>query len=330
MYAFRLRYQHYPVMDIMIDITKNGFCTKKVTKIYNREALPVALKNVSEHRMVHAFDEWYKERLISSDNVYVTRIASLLCGTPNMQIENPYGLIMNLSLLSYGRNLTDKYWIAPIRQTIYFSGYEDCNLNGRVLLKKDNYKGLDFTKNGIAPNYSNLLLNNNAEVKENIDFNFPDLCTRGKRIKRVYKDSYGFVWMEKYCVDKDSEKSKEKINNAIYYGQVYPDIFPKVTVINNGSVPIGYKTKCFTNENTELITFREFIAGAQSILDRKTSMTEQDFLDAVEKFGIDMKKYETSYSLAKQAFENESAFYENAGFIVSAKTREIIRLIAWI
>jgi len=330
MYAFRLRYQHYPVMDIMIDITKNGFQSKKVTKIYNREALPVALKSVSEHRMPHAFDEWYKERLISKENIYIARIASLLCATPDMEIEDPYGFIMNLSLLSYGRNLTDKYWIAPIRQMVYFSGYENCNLNGRILLKKDNYKGLDFTKNGIAPNFSNLLVNSNAEIKENIDFNFPDLCTSGKRIKRVYKDKHGFVWMEKYCVDKDQEKSKAKINDAIYYGQVYPDIFPKVSVIDNGSVPIGYKTKCFTSENTELITFKEFVAGAQAVLDRKYSITEQDFIDAVEKYGIDMKKYEVSYNIAKQAFADETLFYENTGFIVSTRTREIVRLIAWI
>ncbi len=326
---YRLRYQRFPVMDMMISMSEEGFKVERITKVYDRMALPISLQNVSSGNMPYAFMRWYKDRLISEDNPYITRIASILCCTPDLKIKDPYGFIMKTSLLSYGRSMTDKYWLAPTYDIAFFLGNDlkKCKLNGRRLKAKDSYLHMDIVKNGMAQNYASVVINLDAEVKENFDFNIPDLCTNGKMIKRWTRNAKGEFWLEKYFSQvaqlEDAKLAQDCFRDCSKH-------FPKSEYIKDEEgEPIGYRTKLITNPDSEIIPFKEFILGTREIGERGKDLKNEDIFGALDAFGMEWKRFEDDIVTIRQIL-GDKRLYENAGFLVMSRSREIIRTVAWV
>lgn len=312
---FRLRHKRFPVLDLIIKMgTKDGFTVEKTTKTYDRDLLPLELRNVKEEHLADAFDKWYTRRLISEDSPAIARIAYLMSETGGLKIKNPCAFIKSVSLLSYGRSLTDKYWLAPVRDTLFTTGIKGCNLNGRTILKKDSYLNMDLTKNGFAHSFASIMKNDNQPA--HFDFNIPDLCTPGKKKKFAVRDNLGTIWIEK---ESDQyEKARACHKDA-------PTIFPTVRPAEH-----GYQTKLLTSSNREIIPLKEIILASRSPYEKQAPVTIDDVAPAMEHFLHDPLKYEEDMSHARNLIDDDAKFIENSGFMCHTNTKEILGFKAWI
>lgn len=152
---YTLKYQRYPVMDIDLTITPHGVNFNRVLRIIDRPLLPFALQNVAPTDMLKEFRSWYMRRLMPADRIGIELAAKSMSMTDEKYIEEMdwKGAIILMSILAYGRNMTDKYWLTPTKDTVFATGMNGHGLNGHELKTKLTYKGLDFHKNGLAEDY---------------------------------------------------------------------------------------------------------------------------------------------------------------------------------
>lgn len=329
MSTFQLRHKRYPVMDMDLTITPHGFSVNAITKIYNRDLLPFPLINTPKDLLPYQFKHWYNARMIPKERMGFTQAIASMAKTQNIENIDLAGMLEIMSLLSYGRNLTDKYWIMPKKVCTINTGNKNCGLNGLQILPKRTYKGLDFHKNGIAQNFSHIVRKEDIDIKENVDYNVPDFCTNGMIKKCISKDEYGF-WIEKYMTHLSLEQFKEFSQNMINAQQTFPDIFPQVQFITDeNNKPIGYRSRVFTKSYSELITLQDLALAANKTVTKNYEISENKIFETCEEYGLNENKIKDFITDIK-TFLPENKIFENSGLIIDAESKDLIKLIAWV
>lgn len=327
MSLFRLRYMRFPVMDMDISFSPKGFRINKITKIYNRNALPLPLVECSSGNMPYSFKQWYKRRMIDEGADMLSLRATLLAG--GKTVTDNRGLLENASILSYGRNMTDKYWIAPVYKLELEIGKKE-PLNGMVLRPRDSYKGLDFHKNGFATNYAQAMRKNSTEeALSHMDYNCPDICTNGKKMKRFIKNQNG-IWLEKFP-EKLHSLCVEHYEKAEAAHAEAPSVFPYAEPVMEGKRVYGTRTKLLSTSESEIVAFRDLCLWADDYDSGNDSCT----LDMLEKAMFYMG--EESLGMSLNAFLElvgkyvpKEKIYDNVGLLVKTKSREVIHPVAWV
>ena len=130
-----LKYQRYPVMEIDLTLTPHGINFNRIIKIIDRPLLPFALQNVQISDMLQEFKRWYMQRLMPSNRIGIEPAIKSMSMTKENNIKDLdwKGTIMLMSLLAYGRNMTDKYWLSPTRDIVINTGMPTHGLNGIML-----------------------------------------------------------------------------------------------------------------------------------------------------------------------------------------------------
>lgn len=326
MSIFTLRHRRFPVMDFDLTVTPHGFNVNAITMVYNKDLLPYALTGISKSNMPAKFEQWYERRLIPKDRAVKEPAILMMSKTPSVANLDLHGLVKIMSLISYGRCMTDKYWITPKRAFKIHTGIPNCGLDGIEIKPHYNYKGLDFFKNGIAQNFGHCVLSKEKEIKTNVDYNCPDFCTNGSIRKRIVKIGHKF-WLEKFPSYNTMAEFKSFIEKAIQANQKYPEYFPKVElVVNEDHTPIGYRTPLITNEYTEIITFGDLCLSRHGY---DKNPTKQKLLSACEMFGLDNKEIEKIYNAIAE-YIDEKTIFTNAGILIDSDSKNIIRFAAWL
>lgn len=328
---FTLKEKRFSVMDIDLSITPHGFTVNTIMKIHNKDKLPLELQNVSIKQMPYEFKHWYEQRLIPANRKGTEAVIRSMCKTkPDVNLDLK-GMLEILSLLSYGRNLTDKYWITPGRDIIIQTGVKNCGLNGLSLEFKRTYKGMDFHKNGIAQDYAhNVYLLDEPTFKEHVDFNSPDFCTNGSIKKRFVRENNQF-FLEKYYDDIPMKDFKNYIMNMSAAVQEYPEYVSAFDIIARvANIPCGYKIPVFTSSNTSIMTLRQICEASK----RNAKVNKKDLKEACEMFDINMKDVQIMFKIAEKYFKEEFGLeerdiFDNAGFLIESDTKVIIRPLVW-
>ena len=352
---FVLKYERFVVLYANISISEKGFSVRHV-RVMRKDMLPIPLMKVSKKDMAYAFQRWLEDRMIPSERVDVIPAVRKMCGLSDKKNSFPYERIMGI--LSYARNMTDKYWLTPTTEKLAVN-LPNCAINGYEMLGKTNYKHMDFhKKNGVAYNFGNMLLKTKEEIEdvespEALDLQTPDFCTNGLMTKRWRCNEYGF-WLEKYF---DKEMSQESI--ADYLQKIidarqedrereantiamikenkekivsYKDdlqIFPAFDFIQNDKGEyIGYKTLAFTSQFLDLVTLKDMCK--YGFPNKRNNFSFQDLLPAIHDFGLDENVVKHKFDLAVRHLGNGDKVFENAGFLVNkAPEREIQSFVAW-
>lgn len=329
MSTFQLRHKRYPVMDMDLTITPHGFTVNAITKIYNRDLLPFPLINVPRDLMPYQFKNWFKLRMIPKERIGINNTIASMAKTKNINDIDLYGMLEIMALLSYGRNLTDKYWIMPKKPYTINTGNKICGLNGLELDPKRTYKGLDFHKNGIAQNFSHVIRKDNSEIRENVDYNVPDFCTNGIVKKCISKDEYGF-WLEKYMTHLSMEDFKNFSKQMIIAQQTMPDIFPQIQFITDeNNKPIGYRSRIFTKTYSELVTLQDLALASNKASEKNYNISEEKVYETCEEYGLNKEKIENFIKDIK-IFIPEEKIFENSGLIIDAESKDLIKFAAWL
>ena len=314
---FRLRYERFPVMDLIIEMgTAEGFTVRRVTKINDPYILPYELRGIKSENMPQHFMRWYRRRLISEESPTVPNIAYLISGTENIDIPDPYAFIVNASLLSYGRTLTDKYWLAPAtKNTVFYSGIKNCALNGREMLTRDSYAGMDYLQNDFnVASFRSLV--KNGRLVSRYDFNSPCLCIPGRNLKIPVIDARGSVWIEKYS---------DRTDAALEAHRKAPHIFPQAEVHER-----GYSARCLTSVRHELVHLTDLIAASAGRYDRGREPDIKYLDEALAFFLSDPGRFADDIKTAREIFNDDGQFVRNSGFLVDKGFGEIIGFKAWI
>jgi len=320
-----LKYQRYPVMELDLTFTPHGINFNRVMKIIDRPLLPFALQNVPYPDMLPAFKRWYLHRLMPSDR------AGIEIPIKNMSMTNAgneidwKGAIILMSVLAYGRNMTDKYWLTPAKDLTLNTGHQNHGLNGSSLRAKVTYKGLDFHKNGIAEDYRYAILHVSDAPKTSMDFNCPDFCTNGKEKKCFIRERDGSFWLEKY-VSCGMGEFKEKARMMTLAYNECPEIFPLFQfIMSDDAIPIGYKTRCFTAKDTELVTLRDVVLNANG---KSKDFSKDKIVEALSRFIEEDAAKEYVGSVLR--FLPERKLADNAGLIINSTSKTIQQKIAWL
>lgn len=321
-----LKYQRYPVMEIDLTLTPHGINFNRIIKIIDRPLLPFALQNVQISDMLQEFKRWYIQRLMPSNRIGVEPAIKSMSLTKENNIKDLdwKGTIMLMSLLAYGRNMTDKYWLSPTRNIVINTGMPTHGLNGIMLKSKLTYKGLDFHKNGIAEDYGYVILKNDGMPKSSMDFNCPDFCTNGKEKKRFVKDPAGFFWLEKY-VSTNLEEFKNKARKMTLAYNEQPDIFQGFQfVFDENTIPIGYKTRCLTSKDVELVTLKDICLNVDY---KDKTITKDRMIENLQSY-ISEKSAKDFIEIISEYIEPEK-IPDNSGVLINTTSKSIIQKVAW-
>lgn len=321
-----LKYQRYPVMDIDLTITPHGVNFNRVLRIIDRPLLPFALQNVAPADMLKEFKAWYLRRLMPADRIGIELAAKSMSMTDEKHIEELdwKGALILMSILAYGRNMTDKYWLTPAKDTVFVTGMNGHGLNGQELKAKLTYKGLDFHKNGIAEDYGYAILKLNGQCKEFMDFNCPDFCTNGKEKKRFVRES-NIYWLEKY-VSTNLEEFREKAKLMARAHNEFPEIFQGFQfILNEDTIPIGYRTRCFTSKDTELTTLRDICLNVDY---KNKNISKEHIVQALQEY-ISEENAEKFINTI-EPYLGQEKMADNAGLLINSVSKDIVQKIAWL
>lgn len=329
---FVLKKERFPVMSFDLTVTPHGLNFNTIYKIIDASKLPLPLSNVAKKDMPFALKKWYVNRMIPEKRIDMQKISRSLSKTPEDVTIDYWGLLQVMSLISYGRNMSDKYWICPTYDFKINTGLKGCGLNGIIIPYRRTYAKLDFIKNGLAQDYLHVLKSNDIEVRENASYNFPDLCTNGK-IKKAWVKEGGLYYLEKYY---DNYFNNDDIKNicllAVKAKEEYPTFFPSIELVRdkNSDIPIGYRTPILTSSTSELVTLEDICLS--NGIDTKISW--ENLKKACEFYDISTSYLDDFYRIKESYFNNEFLssrdFYKNAGFIIETHSKIIIKAVAWI
>lgn len=329
---FILKQRRFNVMEVDLTISDKGVRTYSVGKIFSPDKLPLQLQSVPPRFMKYEFDAWYKSRLIPSDREDIDRVIRCLSKTPNNVKIDTRATIEIMSLLSYGRNMTDHYWLTPVRPCTIRVGLKGFGLNGAVIEPKRTYKGLDFHKNGIAQDFYHTVRSDVTEVKENVNFGGPDYCTNGSAKKAMlFSHADGNYWLAKYYDNHDPYELASIVNTAISAYEDYPDFFPQAEeIVNDNFMSRGYRTKLFTDSTCDLISLADFCR----LKKKHARVNEEVFWEMVDAYGLPkddlIAMFEAAKDIYNRAGKDINKIFENAGLLIIPESKEIIRPVVWL
>lgn len=291
-------------------------------KVINKSLLPVVLSGLPlpegfvedtnevdqiYRNFLKEFSLWYENRLIPEDRVgidnIITPLTSLTFNTTeedqeetlkqDMYIKNLFEkgdkrlfdkkyYLMFLSLLSYGRNMSDKYWFNPVnlkrgeswndpfakflgvnftsKDNLFYEYGLNISVRDSIIYRKKDYSGMDFTKNGFTNLFSLLVDKKVIKRDSPLTFNTPDFCTSGTVSKKFAKEK-DVLYLEKYYNDTaaGSEKAKLMMTLNTDLPEVFPVIFPIIKELNEKKVLAGYKTEVFVDGFNELADLKDVL-----------------------------------------------------------------------
>ena len=337
-YDFFLMHRSRRVAVVRMKITKEGVTPLRI-KVFDKEYLPprlmalnVPMKYIDEigkadeqyREFLSAFKSWMNDRIIPVDRKDVKTLIKNLTGfTGNADMlysGNDIAALQILSLFSYGRNMTDKYWFNPVRQTPIRFGSEaniftklGLNIlqNDINLQRKKDFSGMDFIKNGFSKSFAENI-NEKETPAYHIQFNFPDLCTNGT-IKKRWITVDDIPCLEKIYDSVDEAVKTIQLGEKLY--RQFPDIFPKIYTVQDN--PRAYYTECMLNGHTELVTFKDI-----KLLDAK-----QEFIDNAKAMNFNIDKISKICNVLN---ENGIDAMENAGIIIDCNSKEVEKYVAWV
>ena len=327
-----LKKERYDVLYMDLTITPHGFNVNTVYKIQNKALLPLALSEISIKNMPYAFKKWYMNRMMPATRIDMSELIKRIGQTKESDKIDYFGIAQIISFINYGRNMTDKYWITPLHNFKIDTGIPNCGLNNITIKARKTYKKLDFHKNGIAIDYLSSVLKTDGVIKENVAYNFPDICTNGT-VKKAFSKKNGVFYLEKYYdfLDYDDRIAIFEFAKDTY--KKHPDIFPEAFPVYEKETDnlLGYKTPVITCATTEIITLADICRSLG--VDSKISI--DTLRKACNSFGIEEYMIDELLMIRERFFTNNvflnaKSFYENAGFLVETNSKIIKKIVAWI
>jgi hypothetical protein len=321
-YNATLMYKDNKVFDFSFVVYNFNLQIDKITKIYNNDLIPIALKTQKN------INEWIRCRCFSNLTPKYNDIIYCLCGMPNFISNRIYGAQTALSLFSYGANLTDKYWINPQDPIVFYSDIEDKGYLDEKIIYPTTYSQINFfTKPNVAIDFGKVFLQYcNPQILVT-DFRTPEICTNGTSKKRWILQN------DKYFLQKLSHTTDERITFLDFLKEINPQIVPnyqikEIKLDGFTKKQTIIETECFTTNDTELITAYDIILSTPPKTNNLFDLFKQNYF----KISNDaLKIEEICYTLEKykEKTKKDITQFDNFGFIKNTNTKEIIKPIIW-
>lgn len=322
LYDATLMYQDKKVMDFKFSIYCFHFYIEEITKIYDENLIPIFMKEDQR------FNEWYTFRCFSNSTPKYDDIIYCLSGMPDFIFNRLYGVQKAVSLFSYGANLTDKYWINPAYPITFYSDIEDEGyLDGKIIYPSTYDKVSFFTNPNVSEDFGNAFMQYHEPKIKITDFRTPDICTEGHRKKRWILKNNEYIF-QKLTFDNDERQAFFQTMKDIN-----PHIIPefsikKIDLLGFAERQDVIETKCFTSNNTELITAYDIASSETKKVNSVMELFKENYLTLggdIENFN-ELKEALDEYKKIKGI---EIRHYENFGFIRDCDTKKIIKPIIW-
>ena len=362
-YDFFFMHRSKRIALVKLSITNLGVKALRI-KILNKNDMPLPLMWMSVpntkievgeaseqyRKILDSFNEWLKNRLMSVERKNIDNILKTLFGFVG-PVEGLYNqerrqaFIELAAILSYGRSMTDKYWFNPVNSNkriktqeglydiLCFGKPSDENLmislginvatTDVALRRRKDYSDMDFTKSGIASSYSSMIFNTEPTNIKHVQFNCPDFCTSGK-VTKFWSKAQNRYFLEKFYEDR--ALLKDALTKAVTAYNTSPHIFPKPYAIKTiDDEIIGYKTECFVDGYTELISLKDLCL----FKNENKELSIDKLVQNAELLGIDKLDISEFLNDIINACPDIDIF-ENAGIIVSCDSKEFQKFVAWV
>ena len=313
---FTLMYKNNKVLSFGIVIIAFDMYMSGEMEIYDESLLPILMK---KHPIIK---DWYTYRCFSNMTINYNNIIYGLCGMPKKNGYRIYGAQLGLSLFSYGANLSDKYWLNPDEEYVFYGNMdEDSFADGQIIIPSTYEKTSFFHNPHVSNNFGEAMLLHNDNGIKIKDFRTPEICTDGCGKKRwILKD--GKYFMQKRVFKPEYFQPQFMVKEFI------PPFEIKQMMVRECDFPVWIiETECVTDKDTELISAYDIICSnlrqEDSFKLLKENLTFADSnIDAYNDL-VDCLKQYTDNNLEK--VKN----FENFGFLYDSNKGKIIKPMIW-
>ena len=307
---------------------------ESIDEMYNHNLLPVPLKNIELNS--ETLYKWLKNRCFSTLKRNYNQIIDPLMGMPDGSGYRMLDAQVFVSILSYGVNLTDKYWINPVNTIELCTDINENSYLDDVEICPKTYKEVNFFyTNHISDHFKTAFIDGCYPRIRVTDYAAPDICTNG--IERQYWD----IVDGKFCLKKifdicdlNKDKNLNKRKGFLdYVKSINKDIVPECFSLKEHIIgPHNHNTLnsfCVTDKNTELIS-------AYDIVLNNPYDYKGDLLEKLKKnylaLGFDKEPFavlEDAIKKIEKETNKKIDEYRNIGFIKDINTEKIIKPVIW-